>query len=147
MDHLLTAGVSLDHARYSNASKEIEFVQELMPSLQQIPGVEGAAAASDLPASGANTVAVRIQGQPTLTANEQHTTRDVVMTPDYFQTAGVPLLRGRGFTEMDKGDAPRVVMVNQEFVHRYFQDHDPLGNGFNWTSRMLRRYGARLWEW
>ena len=126
-DHLLTAGVSLDHARYSNASKEIEFVQELMPSLQQIPGVEGAAAASDLPASGANTVAVRIQGQPTLTANEQHTTRDVVMTPDYFQTAGVPLLRGRGFTEMDKGDAPRVVMVNQEFVHRYFQDHDPLG--------------------
>ncbi len=41
--------------------------------------------------------------------------------------AGVPLLRGRALTEMDKGDAPRVVMVNQEFVHRYFQDRDPLG--------------------
>jgi predicted permease len=126
-DHLLTAGVSLDHARYSDASKEIEFVRALMPSLRQIPGAEGAAVASDLPASGASNVAVRIQGQAALTSNEQHTTRDVVVTPDYFQTAGVPLLRGRTFTEMDKGDAPRVVMVNQEFVHRYFQDHDPLG--------------------
>jgi predicted permease len=126
-DHLLTAGVSLDHARYSDASKEIEFVRDLMPSLRQIPGVKGAAVASDLPASGASNVAVRIQGQAALTSNQQHTTRDVVVTPDYFQTAGVPLLRGRTFTEMDKGDAPRVVMVNQEFVHRYFQDHDPLG--------------------
>jgi len=126
-DHLLTAGVALDHARYSDASKEIEFVRDLMPSLQRIPGVEDGAVASDLPASGANSVAVRIQGQPAATANEQRTARDVVVSQDYFEVAGVPLLRGRALTEMDKGDAPRVVMVNQEFVHRYFQDRDPLG--------------------
>jgi len=126
-DHLLTAGVALDHARYSDASKEIEFVRDLMPSLQRIPGVEDGAVASDLPASGANSVAVRIQGQPAATANEQRTARDVVVSQEYFEVAGVPLLRGRALTEMDKGDAPRVVMVNQEFVHRYFQDRDPLG--------------------
>jgi len=50
-----------------------------------------------------------------------------VATVDYFRAAGIPLLRGRTFTESDKAGAPWVVVVNQEFVHRYFQDQDPLG--------------------
>ncbi|MGC2298035.1 MAG: ABC transporter permease [Acidobacteriaceae bacterium] len=126
-DHLLTAGVALDRARYSDASKDREFVRELMPRLQQIPGVVDAAVASDLPAGGPGSVVVRIQGQAALPPNEQRTALDVVVSQDYFQVAGVPVMRGRAFTEMDEGDAPRVVVVNQEFAHRYLQDHDPLG--------------------
>jgi len=126
-DHLLTAGVTLDHARYGDASKDLEFVRALMPRLEQIPGVKEAAIASDLPATGASSVPVRIKGDAALTPNEQHTALDVVVGSNYFQVTGLPVLRGRAFTEMDKGDGPRVVMVNQEFVHRYFQDHDPLG--------------------
>ena len=126
-DHLLTAGVALDHARYSDAAKETQFVVDLMPRLQQIPGVEDAAVASDLPASGPGSVGIHIKGQAALPGNEQHTALDVVVTPDYFQVAGVPLVRGRGFTEMDHAGTPRVVVVNHEFAHRYLQDRDPLG--------------------
>jgi putative ABC transport system permease protein len=52
---------------------------------------------------------------------------DAVVTPDYFSAVGVPLLHGRAFTASDDGTAPRVVIVNQEFVHKYFQDRDPIG--------------------
>jgi putative ABC transport system permease protein len=50
-----------------------------------------------------------------------------VVTPDYFEATGVALLRGRLFRENDNGDAPRVVVVNQEFVHRFLQDRDAEG--------------------
>jgi predicted permease len=53
--------------------------------------------------------------------------RDVVVTTDYFGVAGIPLLHGRLFTEMDNGAAPRVVVVNQEFVRRYLPDGEPIG--------------------
>jgi putative ABC transport system permease protein len=51
----------------------------------------------------------------------------VVVTPAYFHVAGIPLLRGRALLEQDDATAPRVVLVNQEFVHRFLQDRDPLG--------------------
>src|SRR5260370_7961458 len=90
-------------------------------------GGEMAAAASDLAAAGAGRVTFKINGQPELPANERLSARDVVVTIDYFQRAGIPLLRGRTFTETDNADAPRVVVVNQEFVHRHLQDKEPLG--------------------
>jgi predicted permease len=126
-DHLLTAGVVLDKARYLDSSKQNQFVRSLIGQLQEIPGVEAAAVASDLPASGPGSVPIHIKGQHESRSNEQHTAADVVVTPDYFGVTGLPILRGRAFTEHDGADAPRVVVVSQEFVHKYFQDHDPLG--------------------
>lgn len=126
-DHLLTAGLVLDQARYADSAKQIQFVRGLVEQTRQIPGVEQTAVASDLPASGLSSVVFHVKGQPEARANEQITTADVVVTLDYFQVAGVPVLHGRGFTEQDNTAAPRVVLVNQEFVHKYFHDRDPLG--------------------
>jgi putative ABC transport system permease protein len=126
-DHLLTAGLVLDQARYADSPRQIQFVRGLVEQTRQIPGVEQTAVASDLPASGLSSVVFHIKGQPEARANEQKTTADAVVTPEYFQVVGVPLLHGRGFTERDDSAAPRVVLVNQEFVHKYFQDRDPLG--------------------
>jgi putative ABC transport system permease protein len=52
---------------------------------------------------------------------------DFVVTPEFFHTAGIPLLRGRIFTQTDDAAASHVVVVNQEFVHRHLHDQDPLG--------------------
>jgi len=126
-DHLLTAQLVLDQARYADSPKQNQFVRGLVEQTRQIPGVGLAAVASDLPASGLNSVVFHIKGQPEARANEQKTTADAVVMPEYFQVVGVPLLHGRGFTERDDSAAPRVVLVNQEFVHKYFQDRDPHG--------------------
>ena len=126
-DHLLTAGVVLDKARYVDSSRQNQLVRNLVGQLQQMPGVKGAAIASSLPASGPGSIPIHIRGQQESRLNEQHTAADVVVTSDYFQVVGVSLLNGRAFSGRDDAGAPRVVLVNQEFVHRYFQDHDPVG--------------------
>jgi len=126
-DHLLTAGVALDNARYQTASQQIRFVRDTISRLQNIPGAQAVAATSDLPATGPATVTLRIKGQPELPANQRLRARDSVITPDFFQAAGIPLLRGRAFTDMEDAAAPPVIIVNQEFVHRYLKDQEPLG--------------------
>jgi predicted permease len=127
VDHVLTAGLTLDSAKYKDASQQVQFVQGLLPHLQSLPGVTAAAATSDLPATGPGKVTLRIKGQPELPADQRPSALDVVVTSDYFLAAGTPLLRGRTFTERDNVTAPRVVIVNQEFVHRHLQDQEPLG--------------------
>jgi putative ABC transport system permease protein len=126
-DHLLTANVNLDEARYKDVAQQILFVRNLLPRLEHIPGSGAVAAASDLPASGLASVALQIKGQPALPDNQRLQTRDVVVSVDYFRAAGIPLLHGRTFTDMDNATAPRVVLVNQEFVHRHLNDQEPLG--------------------
>jgi len=126
-EHLLTAGVSLDAAKYKDADHQAAFVRDLLPRLQQIPGAQAVAVISDLPASGPGTVTVRIQGQPELPAGQVLTAADFVITPDFFRTSGMTVLRGRSFTEQDNGLAPRVIMVNQKFVDRYLAGEDPIG--------------------
>jgi putative ABC transport system permease protein len=92
-----------------------------------LPGVKGVALASNLPASGLESVPIHIKGQQESRANEQDTAADVVVTSDYFQVIGVSVMSGRTFSDLDDATAPRVVLVNQEFVHKYFQNRDPVG--------------------
>ncbi len=126
-DHLLTANVTLDDAHYKNAAQQVRFVKDVMPRLQHLPAAEVAAVASQLPATGAGSVTLRIKGQPDSPNNERLTALDFVVTPDFFQATSIALLRGRTFTEDDSPTKPRVVMVNQDFVDRYLQGEEALG--------------------
>ena len=125
--HLLTAGVTLDEARYKDPTQRVAFIQDVLLRLRQIPGADAAAAASDLPSTGPGNVSFRIQGQPDLPTSSQQTALDSVVTPDFFRTAGIALLRGRQFSEADTAESPRVVIVNPKFVERYLAGQDPIG--------------------
>ncbi len=126
-DHLLTASVTLDEARYKTANQRTTFVSSLLLVLKGIPGAESAALSSDLPATGLGSVGLRIQGQPELPPGQGQIVHNAVVTSDYFQTAEIPLLRGRTFTDTDSATSPRVVLVNQEFVHHYLREQEPIG--------------------
>jgi putative ABC transport system permease protein len=125
--HLLTAGVTLDNARYKDAPHQVAFVRDVLPRLLQLPGAESAAVTSDLPATGPGSVTFRIQGQPDLPAGQVLTALDMLVTPDFFRTAGMSVLRGRSFTDQDSSTAPRVVVVNEKFVDRYLHGEDAVG--------------------
>jgi putative ABC transport system permease protein len=140
-DHLLTANVTLDDAHYKDPSRQILFVQDVIPRLQHLPSAEVAAVASELPATGAGSVTLRIKGQPESPASQRLTALDFVVTPEFFQTAGIALLRGRAFTEADSTTKTRVVIVNQEFANRYLQGEDPLGK-----QVQLDVSGAPVWS-
>jgi putative ABC transport system permease protein len=126
-DHLLTAGITLDGAQYKDAARQALFVQELIPLLQRIPGSDGVAVASDLPSTGPGSVTFRIRGESDPPTNQDRSTLDSVVTADFFRVAGIPLLRGRTFSELDNAGAQRVVLVNEKFVHRYLPDQEALG--------------------
>ncbi|HYM76862.1 MAG TPA: ABC transporter permease [Candidatus Dormibacteraeota bacterium] len=126
-DHLLTAGITLDDARYKDHSHQEAFVRDLLPRLRQIPSAELIAVTSDLPATGLGAVNIRIQGQPEVPASQVLTAFDTVVTPEYFRTAGISLLKGRQFSDQDNAAAPRVVVVNQKFVDRYLNGEEALG--------------------
>jgi predicted permease len=126
-DHLLTATLSLDESQYKGAAKKIAFVNDVIRRAEQIPGAEAAAVTSDLPATGAASVTLRVKGQQDLPTSQRPSALDFVVSTDFFRAAGIPLLRGRTFTEADGAAAPSVVIVNQEFVHRILPDQEPLG--------------------
>lgn len=126
-DRLLTAGISLDEARYKDAAHQSAFLRDLLPRLQQIPGAQAVAAISSLPATYTNTVTLKVAGQPDLPANQAFTALDAIITLDYFRVAGIPLVQGRMFSDLDNATGARAVIVNQKFVDRYLQGADPLG--------------------
>src|SRR6266404_8847290 len=77
-ERLLTAAVTLDTAHYKDPSSQALFIRDVISRLQNIPGAEAVAAASDLPATGSNSVTLRIKDQPELPANQRLSTRDIV---------------------------------------------------------------------
>jgi putative ABC transport system permease protein len=126
-DRLLTASLNLDKARYQDAARQTAFVLDMLLRLKQLPAAEGAAVSSNLPATGAANITLHIQGQQEAPASQGLSALDFIVTPDYFRTAGIALVRGRGFTDGDNGAAPRVAIVNQKFVERYLSAQDPVG--------------------
>jgi len=126
-DHILTAGVTLDSARYKDASRQALFVRDVTTHIQNIPGIEDVAVTSDLPATGPGSVTFHIEGQTDAPANQPLSTLDAVVSTAYFRAAGITLLRGRTFTDTDDSTAPKVVVVSQQFVQRLLHDQEPLG--------------------
>jgi predicted permease len=126
-DHLLTANLGLDQAQYGDDAHVQNFIRGLISRLKNVREVTSVAIASDLPATNPESVPVTLRDLPQEAKSDQRMTLDVAVTADYFQTAGIPLLRGRAFTEMDGANAPPVALVNQEFVRRYLQGKDPIG--------------------
>jgi putative ABC transport system permease protein len=123
----LTAGLTLDKARYEDGTRQTLFVRDLLSRLQILPGVEAVAAVSELPSTGPGNVTLRIKGQQDAPSSQGLSALDFVVTPDYFRTAGISLLHGRTFAAADDAAAPRVLLVNQKFVERYLSNQEALG--------------------
>jgi putative ABC transport system permease protein len=109
---------------YSRDAKP-EFYEQLLARVQALPGVEAASFSRDIPLLGrpANTV-MDIEGRADI---KQVSIGFHSVSPDYFKTLGIALLRGRVFTEQDRAGAPRVALVNKAAAERFFPGADPIG--------------------
>src|SRR2546427_11845472 len=101
--NLLTARISLPLARYDTDRKKDAFFRELDPRLQDLPGVRSAAMAMLLPTTNwIRTNILAVEGKPQFNFNDASSYSVVQsVTPAYFHTLGIPLLRGREFTARD----------------------------------------------
>lgn len=127
-NNVLTASVSLPRAKYSDTPKRIEFFQQLLARVRQLPGVTAAGAASAPPFMGLGAATgFDIEGQPVLPSAQKPTTDVRVVDPDYFKTMAIPLRNGRTFTEREESQESRVVIISEALARQYFPNDNPLG--------------------
>jgi putative ABC transport system permease protein len=134
--NVLTAEIDLaktkypprDSADYNNGAAMINFWNEALRRVQQLPGVQAAGYTNILPLSGSNIdVSFSIEGQ-VLGRNEPGPDEEIrIISPDYFRVIKTPLVRGRFFAESDNADAPGVVIIDEALAKKYWPNQDALG--------------------
>jgi len=137
-DNLLTLNLVLPSAKYTDEPKRAAFYDDLLQRVKSTPGVESAAAVNFLPLGGSNSSdAYLVEGVPEPPPGQENLGRYRVCTPDYFQTMGIRLVKGRSFTEQDKAESPRVVIVNEAFARKHWPNQDAVGKRikFYWPEK------------
>lgn len=128
-ENLPIVNVSLPYAAYGDTAKQSAFFRKAIEEAGRVPGVSSAGAINYLPLSGDfDSTTFGIQGRPRPRDGEWPAGQNSAITPGYFRSMGIPLLRGRDFTEGDDASAPLTVIVNQSLVQKYFPNEDPLGH-------------------
>jgi putative ABC transport system permease protein len=98
--------------------------RQLLDRMKAVPGVLSTAECDEEPPLNSDLTDIIIPGRPHV---ERWEARDESVSEDYFETLGVPLLRGRVFSEDDVTAARHVMVINQAFARQYFPNEDPLG--------------------
>jgi putative ABC transport system permease protein len=123
--HLLTFGVGIPPLHH--AAEEVAFGDRMIERLRAIPGVRAVATGAPLPLEGEQmTVSFDIEGR-SVPPPERPRANIAIVTPGYFGVMGIPLLRGRDFTERDDTSAPRALVVNEAFARKYFPGEEAVG--------------------
>jgi predicted permease len=123
-----------DRSRYPDPAKRQAAQKEILDRLSHLPGVTTVAAASHLPLSDARQIGFRLEHAA---ADDYHFAENSLVGPGYFRAMGIPLLRGRDFTEQDRNDTTNVAIVSETLAKQYFPGQDPIGQRFQWGDRAL----------
>jgi putative ABC transport system permease protein len=127
--HVIAARITPPSASYRDSTRVASLYQAIRDRLNALPGVSSVTVTDKLPmAQVVWGIALRVQGQyedskhllPTIGHYQQ-------VTPGYFETMRIPLLRGRGFTDADRSGQPLVAVVSQSVARRYWPNADALG--------------------
>jgi putative ABC transport system permease protein len=124
-----TGRLAIPPAKYQTEDRQRAFFAETLDRVRALPGVRRASAVSSLPMAGSTSSRdVTIEGRPRAAANEELLAVICAALPEYFETVGIRLLRGRTFDARDGlPGTPPVAVVNEMFAKRYLPPGDPIG--------------------
>ena len=126
--NVLTLQTSLTGTTYTTTDKVNNLAIEVVRRIESIPGVESAATAIILPVEGGIDLPFQIPDKPPAKGNEYNGDEQWrSVSPHYFNVFKIPLMRGRGFSETDTGNSPRVVMINDAIAKKYWPNENPVG--------------------
>ena len=125
------AKVSVDtaHRRYSDR-QTTAFVEQALDAARRLPNVTSASVTSRMPLWGLDVIEIAPEGAELLDGQRGVNALVASVDGDYFQTIGIPVLRGRTFRSTDIAGAPRVAIVNEALARRHWPDHDAVGRRF-----------------
>jgi predicted permease len=140
-DHVLTAHLYLADAKYSTQSASKLFLKTLLHKLRPLPGVVSVGLDDGLPFTGPRSLTFGIAGQSDAEPWKLPTWQPQVVSPDFFKTLAIPLLRGRFFAEQEPGQ--KEVIVSQNLAEAIFPGQEALGkqlHDYNSVSQMENVY-------
>jgi putative ABC transport system permease protein len=126
--------------RYGKPEERAAYVQQVTEKMKSVPGVQVVGVTTALPffeSSMDSSFPFTVEGRPSPPAGQEPTAFATIANNDYFAAMGVPLLRGRLFSEFDKTGAPPVILINETMARRHFRDEDPIGGKI--TIRGMQR--------
>lgn len=115
-----------------DTTRSIALIDQLRERFAGLPGVRGVGSSEIATLTGTDSgTNITIEGKKELAEDLQHVNYDGI-SPKYFSTLGVPLLAGREFTESDTANSPKVAIVSESMVKRFFPEGNAIGTRFAW---------------
>jgi len=153
--NVLTMELRPSRNRYPENAKFHAVLRDVVERVKAQPGVETVALSNSLPGTEDGWQNdIFPEGQPPLKPGEQINVDWSIVTPDYFRTMNVPLLRGRSFTEEEVENSRPVLLVDENLARRFWPNDDAVGkriqyNGPKWHEiigvvKEVRAYGSLL---
>jgi len=140
-ENILTARLSVPRSRYPDNRRIAALEGEVLESLRGRPGVQSAGFATYVPLGGLdNGWSFIVEGRPPLPVGTYNMAQYRPVNAGYFETIGIPLLRGRSFTPADTAEAPWVVVINDSMAREYWPSENPIG------QRILASGGKPTWR-
>jgi macrolide transport system ATP-binding/permease protein len=128
-DNVLLMGFNMGREGYTEAQAR-QFHRQLLERLRTVPGIQSATLARNRPFGGGTGRSVFIEGQEAPPGGRGVIVQTNVVGPRFFETLGVPLLKGRDFTDADTDNAPLVVIINETMANRFWPNQDAVGQRF-----------------
>jgi len=127
-DHILTFSLPVPDSRSKEPERIATYYRQILSRIAAVPGVSHAAAMTGMPLYGAGFgMPFTIVGKPAYADPSQRpNTGFGMVTPDYFQTFGIRLMKGRTFNDQDTAASVKIAVVNEEFAQKYLKGTDPL---------------------
>jgi predicted permease len=130
---VLTMRVALPWSRYNTSQKVMEFYLQLESALRRLPGTRAVGITDSVPPGGSQSFRysdLAVEGKPPTPFGTGGSVVGRFVTPDYFRALNIPMLRGRNFTEEDRGGNEREVILSRLLAARLFPGEDPVGRRF-----------------
>jgi len=140
---VVTASVELSERAYTDWPSVARFYGELARVLRETPGLT-AGLANVLPLEPGWRIPFFIEGRPRPKAGDEATIQHLTADESFFTALGVPLVRGRWFTERDTADAPGVVIINDTLAKAYWPGENPIGRHVISLARQIGPLGRAL---
>ena len=130
-EHVITAEFVLGKQGYSQGTRQLQFFDDLEARLGRIPGVASFVISDSLPPSGGTRgrllASIQVEGQPPFDKGTGGLIAWRYVTPAYFATLGIPIVRGRAFSEEDRAPAAQSMVLSDTFARRLFPNGDAVG--------------------
>lgn len=127
-DNLLTMKIVLPEPKYEEMERRSAFYTDLISRIQSLAGVRSAAVTSNLPLyRQGNSISIGIEGRPAPPPGQELIVVTRMISPGYFDTMSIPLLRGRQLTEQDTATTPNVVVISETMARRFWPGEEAVG--------------------